>query len=116
MLANNPGNGAQIVASTMGCAIFGTTRRAGELHYAIRHPNIVEVFAYSIGSPTCMVMERMSRSLYECINSGMTLDFGTKMSLLVGIAEVSHVESLAVLGQTAGLELRSIFVMAKTAS
>lgn len=62
----------------------------------MRHPNIVELLAYSIGkeedskSPICMVMEKMDRSLYDCIYSGVELDVFTKMKLLIGVAKVSY--------------------------
>lgn len=55
----------------------------------MRHPNIVQVLAFSV-SPICMVMERMDRSLYDLIGAGVTLNMTTKMTLLIGVTEVSY--------------------------
>lgn len=65
-------------------------RREAQLHYVLRHPNIVDLLAYSETSPVCMVMERMEESLYDCIHSGIDLDVSTKMDLLMGITKVGR--------------------------
>lgn len=69
-------------------------RREAQLHFVLRHPNIVDLLAYSEKSPVCMVMERMEESLYDCIHRGIHLNLRTKMGLLLGIATVRRAFSL----------------------
>lgn len=70
--------------------LFCVVRREAELHFAMRHPNIVEVFGYSASSPVCLIMERMNQTLSDFLGLDLTIAFADKMSILEGVAKVSR--------------------------
>lgn len=74
---------------------FCSCRREAQLHFVLRHPNIVDLLGYSEKSPVCMVMERMEESLYDCIHRPIQLDLSTKMGLLTGITTVRWTAALS---------------------
>lgn len=65
------------------------SRREAELHFAMRHANIVEVLAFSTSSPVCIVMERMDESLYDFLHSGLELVVPEKIEILIGVCKVN---------------------------
>lgn len=64
-------------------------RREAELHFALRHPNIVEMYAYNDAWPLCIIMERMNQSLYDFLGLDLELGISEKIDLLIGVAEAS---------------------------
>lgn len=57
----------------------------------MRHANIVDVVAFSIGDnvhPPCLVMERMDESLYEIL-SLLTINFPSALGIIQDVCEVS---------------------------
>lgn len=71
--------------------LFCVVRREAELHFAMRHPNVVEVFGYSSSSPVCLIMERMNETLSDFLGLDLTIPFANKVSILEGVAEVSTI-------------------------
>lgn len=70
-------------------------RREAEIHFAMRHANIVEVIAFSIGNeanPPCLVMELMDESLYDLLGVSLypTLTFGAAMGVIQDICVVRY--------------------------
>ena len=58
----------------------------------MRHTNIVEVVAFSIGEglhPPCLVMERMDESLYEIL-SLLTINFPSALGIIQDVCEVGE--------------------------
>lgn len=68
------------------------SRQEAEIHFAMRHANIVEVVAFGLGDadhPPCLVMERMEESLYDLLGvEGMEMDAASKLGIVSGICEV----------------------------
>lgn len=67
------------------------SRQEAEIHFAMRHANIVEVVAFGLGDadhPPCLVMERMEESLYDLLGvEGMEMDAAAKLGIVGGICE-----------------------------
>ncbi|CAM9182703.1 unnamed protein product [Sphacelaria rigidula] len=61
-------------------------RREAELHFAVRHDNIVQVFAYSASCPVCLIMERMHHTLSDLLNLDIELTLGDNITMLMGVA------------------------------
>eukprot|EP00752_Nemacystus_decipiens_P004091 g3744.t1 len=66
--------------------IMEAFRQEAEIHYAMRHENIVEVVAFGLGdadNPPCLVMERMQESLYDLLGvEGIEMDPMAKVSIV----------------------------------
>lgn len=62
----------------------------------MRHTNIVEVLAFSIGDkehPPCLVMERMDESLYDVLGL-LTINFPSALGIIQDVCEVSALYGL----------------------
>lgn len=58
----------------------------------MRHQNIVETLAFSLGdahTPPCLVMERMQESLYGLLTQDYTVDFRGALDIILAVCEVS---------------------------
>lgn len=58
----------------------------------MRHDNIVEVIAFSVGDavhPPCLVMERMDESLYELLSLQLTINFPWALGIIHDVCKVS---------------------------
>lgn len=65
--------------------------KEAEIHFAMRHANIVEVLAFSIGDkqhPPCLVMERMDESLYDILTV-LTINFSSALGIIQDVCEVN---------------------------
>lgn len=64
----------------------------------MRHPNIVEVVAFGLGDadhPPCLVMERMSESLFDLLGvEGIEMGPAAKVSIARDVCEVCYATSL----------------------
>lgn len=67
-------------------------RQEAEIHYSMRHANIVEVVAFGLGDadqPPCLVMERMQESLFDLLGvEGIEMDPTAKVSIVRDVCEV----------------------------
>ncbi|CAN0573009.1 unnamed protein product, partial [Ectocarpus sp. 12 AP-2014] len=66
-------------------------RQEAELHFAMRHENIVEVIAFSVGDavhPPCLVMERMDESLYELLSLQLSINFPWALGIIHDVCKV----------------------------
>ncbi|CAM9398970.1 unnamed protein product [Scytosiphon promiscuus] len=65
-------------------------RKEAETQFVMRHPNIVETFAFSIGdaeNPPCLVMERMQESLYGLLTHDYIIDFRGALDIILAVCE-----------------------------
>lgn len=73
-------------------SLHAVRRQEAEIHYSMRHPNIVEVIAFALGNaerPPCLVMERMHETLYDLLGvEGIKLPLAAKISIVRDICEV----------------------------
>lgn len=67
-------------------------RQEAEIHYSMRHPNIVEVIAFALGDkqrPPCMVMERMHETMYDVLAvEGIAITTLAAVSIIRDVCEV----------------------------
>jgi len=66
-------------------------RREAEIHYAMRHENIVRVLAFSEGTPErppCLVMERMDESLSSFFEEADRPPLVERLEILKDVSQV----------------------------
>ena len=77
-------------------------RQESEIHFAMRHPKIVEVVAFSLGDdihPPCLVMERMQETLYDFLGvQGFDMPLMAKVAIAQDVCEVRPVCIRALCG------------------
>lgn len=69
------------------------SRKDAELQFVLRHPNLVEAIAFSLGDdvhPPCLVMERMGESLFDLLGLGLTIGFATALGIVLDVCKVSR--------------------------
>ena len=65
-------------------------RKEAEIQSVLRHVNIVETIAFSVGdrvSPPCLIVERMHMSLFARLKS--KIDFPTSLGIVLDVCKVS---------------------------
>lgn len=74
------------------CGVCLHHRQEAEIHFSMRHTNIVEVVAFGLGDedhPPCLVMERMQESLFDLLGvEGIEMDATAKVSMVRDVCEV----------------------------
>ncbi|CAM9568738.1 unnamed protein product [Discosporangium mesarthrocarpum] len=70
--------------------IINAFRQEVEIHFSLRHQNVVELIAFSLGEngrPPCMVMELMSESLYDFIGLKPNLNLNVALDVISDICK-----------------------------
>lgn len=75
--------------------VIAYLRKEAEIQKVLRHPNIVETIAFSVGdnaTPPCLIMERMHESLFDRLES--SIDFPEALGIVLDVCKVSilHVD------------------------
>lgn len=72
--------------------LYEHTRRECQIHFAMRNKHIVEVKAFSVGSPRdppCLILERMEMSLYDYLSTcPPALTFGDGLNVIYDTCQV----------------------------
>lgn len=67
----------------------------------MRHPNLVEAIAFSLGDDVrapCLVMERMDQSLFDLLDLELTIDFTTALNVVLDVCKVSRLKTVRFAG------------------
>ncbi|CBN77264.1 Receptor-like PK/ Leucine Rich Repeat Protein Kinase-likely pseudogene [Ectocarpus siliculosus] len=65
-------------------------RKEAEMHFVMRHDNIVELLAFSLGDalrPPCLVMERMQESLFGLLSQTLTIGFPAALGIVLDVCK-----------------------------
>lgn len=77
------------------------------MQFVMRHDNIVELLAFSLGDalrPPCLVMERMQESLFGLLSQTLTIGFPAALGIVLDVCKVRIIRQTKHLSSSAFLE------------